>query len=88
MAAGTYARSLQQRRQQKMWNAETATATILKMFGSRPMSIDDLRQQTGLPEELLKESLDELMGSGLLESDGEGYRLTKRGDKARYFVAS
>jgi predicted transcriptional regulator len=55
-------------------------AMILK--GCRqPATIDEMAQATGLRSFHIKSSIRELTGAGLLEQDGDRYRITPKGEE-------
>jgi predicted transcriptional regulator len=45
-------------------------------------TIDEMAQKTGLRSFRIKSSIRELTGAGLLEQDGDRYRLTPKGEEA------
>lgn len=80
--------SLQEREQLSKGNPKIAAPVILKLLGEQPMQIDELFSLTGMPQKLLQQSLEELVSSGLIVAVQSQYRLTDRGEKARFLVAS
>jgi predicted transcriptional regulator len=44
-------------------------------------TIDEMAQETGLRSFRIKSSIRELTGAGLLEQDGDRYRLTPKGEE-------
>ncbi len=88
MSAGSYVFSLQDRARSQSWNPKTASAEILKLFGKRSLTVNDLRSQTGMPLDLVEQSVTQLVDGGLLKSaDNGAYQLTGRGYKAQHLVA-
>ena len=48
----------------------------------QPATIDEMALETGLRSFRIKSSIRELAGAGLLEQDGDRYRLTPKGEEA------
>jgi predicted transcriptional regulator len=59
----------------------TANALLILKVCSQGASIDDMARETDLRAFRIKASIRELTGAGLLDQEGDLYRLTATGEK-------
>jgi len=87
MATGSYAMTLRDRARKKGINPKIVGGTILNLVGGQPgISFSSLLSATGLPADVLKENIKELLANELIVDDNQQYTLTDWGEKARSVV--
>lgn len=85
---GSYVLSLREGQERRELDPKAEAARILRLFGSQPRTFVELLSASGLPEDFLKNVLDELRSQRLIEGPLERLSLTPLGHKAQYIVAA